>query len=97
MARAPVQQEDELLPEADRLEGFPHPRETATLFGHEDAERDLVEGFASDRMHHAWLVAGPLGIGKAISERVCGKSGLLKKMMSEPVSSATRAFPVDVT
>jgi DNA polymerase-3 subunit delta' len=65
MARAPLPQDEEVLPEADRLEGFPHPRETATLFGHEDAERALAQGFAGGRMHHAWLVAGPLGIGKA--------------------------------
>ncbi len=34
MARAPLMAELEELPEADRLEGFPHPRETKELFGH---------------------------------------------------------------
>jgi DNA polymerase III subunit delta' len=37
MARAPALQEIEAPPEADRLDGFPHPRETRELFGHEAA------------------------------------------------------------
>ena len=65
MARAPVMTEMEELPEADRLEGFPHPRETKELFGHADAERMLAEGLTGGRMHHAWLLAGAQGIGKA--------------------------------
>jgi DNA polymerase-3 subunit delta' len=68
MARAPAardRDEDEALPEADRLEGFPHPRETRTLIGHDAAERELAATFAGGRMHHAWLIAGREGIGKA--------------------------------
>jgi DNA polymerase-3 subunit delta' len=65
MARAPAAAEMEAPPEADRLEGFPHPRETTALIGHEAAERLLAEALAGGRMHHAWLIAGPQGIGKA--------------------------------
>jgi DNA polymerase III subunit delta' len=65
MARAPAIQEAEALPEADRLEGFPHPRETRILIGHDVAERALAEAFAGGRMHHAWLIVGRQGIGKA--------------------------------
>jgi DNA polymerase-3 subunit delta' len=65
MARAPPLQEDESLPEADRLAGFLHPRETGMLIGHEPAEQELAQAFADGRMHHAWLIAGPEGIGKA--------------------------------
>lgn len=65
MARAPAAQEIEALPEADRLEGFPHPRETHALLGHEAAQQTLAEAFAGGRMHHAWLLAGRAGIGKA--------------------------------
>jgi len=65
MARAPAVQELEAPPEADRLEGFPHPRETGVLFGHADAERTLAGAVASGRMHHGWIFAGPAGIGKA--------------------------------
>jgi DNA polymerase-3 subunit delta' len=65
MARAPAAQEIEALPEADRLGDFPHPRETHDLFGHEAAERMLAQAFAGGRMHHAWLLTGRAGIGKA--------------------------------
>jgi len=65
MARAPAVQELEELPEADRLDGFPHPRATRHVFGHEPAERALAEAFASGRLHHGWLITGPEGIGKA--------------------------------
>lgn len=65
MARAPVLGEIEALPEADRLEGFPHPRETRELFGHESAEETLAAALRQGRMHHGWLLAGPQGIGKA--------------------------------
>ena len=53
------------IPEADRLGDFPHPREVATLAGHGAAEQALFEAFMSGRMHHAWLLTGPKGIGKA--------------------------------
>ena len=65
MARAPAVQEIEATPEADRLEEAPHPRETATLHGHQTAEQQLAATFATGRMHHGWLIAGPAGIGKA--------------------------------
>lgn len=56
---------DESPPESDRLEGFRHPRETQVLFGHGAAERDLAEAVRVGRLHHAWLITGPEGIGKA--------------------------------
>lgn len=65
MARAPAVTQIESLPEADRLDGVLHPRETQTLFGHEEAERTLAEALSSGRMHHGWLLAGRDGIGKA--------------------------------
>jgi len=65
MARAPAVQEIEALPEADRLDGAPHPRFRAKLYGHADAERTLAAGLASGKLHHGWLLSGPAGIGKA--------------------------------
>lgn len=55
----------EELPEADRLEGFAHPRDTRRLYGHERAEAQLAAGFRDGRMHHGWLISGREGIGKA--------------------------------
>ena len=65
MARAPALEKNEAPPEADRLDGATHPRETTALFGHAPAETELAQSFAGGRMHHAWLLAGREGIGKA--------------------------------
>lgn len=43
----------------------PAPREATELVGHEGAERTFLDAWNSGRMHHAWLIAGPRGIGKA--------------------------------
>lgn len=52
-------------PYPDHIEGVRHPRETYALFGHADAERHLADAWSARRLHHAWLFAGPAGIGKA--------------------------------
>ena len=75
MARAPAPQETEDLPEADRLEGFPHPRETVKVFGHESAEREFADAFSSGRIHHAWLITGPRGIARVIFTVRCRSCG----------------------
>ena len=41
------------------------PRETTALFGHDEAERALLEAYKGGRIPHAWLMGGPPGIGKA--------------------------------
>jgi DNA polymerase-3 subunit delta' len=53
------------IPEPDRLPGAPHPRETQKLLGHAAAERTFLEAFNSGRLHHAWMITGPKGVGKA--------------------------------
>src|SRR5258708_4505952 len=35
------------------------------LLGHEAAEKTMLAAYRSGRLHHAWLLAGPRGIGKA--------------------------------
>ena len=56
---------DDAFPEPDRIEGAPHPREVANLFGQEKAEAEFLEAFTQGRLHHGWLITGPKGIGKA--------------------------------
>ncbi|WP_322864917.1 DNA polymerase III subunit delta' [Aquicoccus sp. G2-2] len=56
---------EEAPPEPDRIEGAPHPRETARLFGQDAAEAAFLEAYNGGRLHHAWLLAGPRGVGKA--------------------------------
>ena len=43
----------------------PHPRTNPYLKGHDASEAVLLDAFNSGRMHHAWLITGPKGIGKA--------------------------------
>jgi len=43
---------------------LPEPRANPELFGHEAAAATLAEAALSGRLHHAWLMAGPAGIGK---------------------------------
>ncbi|QFU16470.1 DNA polymerase III subunit delta' [Microvirga thermotolerans] len=64
MSREPVSREP-AADEPDRFEGAPHPREQFAFFGHEEGEAAFVEGLRSGRLHHAWLIGGPQGIGKA--------------------------------
>jgi DNA polymerase-3 subunit delta' len=43
----------------------PEPRANPLLIGHAPAEAALRDAARSGRLHHAWLLAGPPGIGKA--------------------------------
>jgi len=52
-------------PELDKEPNAPHPRETFSFVGHAAEEAAFAEGLRSGRMHHAWLLAGPKGLGKA--------------------------------
>lgn len=53
------------VPEPDRAEGAPHPRETQKLIGQDGAEAAFLDAFNTGRMHHGWLITGPRGVGKA--------------------------------
>ena len=44
---------------------LPDPRANPFLLGHEAAESALAVALAGGRLHHAWLITGPEGIGKA--------------------------------
>jgi len=52
-------------PETDKELNTPHPRETFSFVGHEAEEQALADAFRGGRMHHAWLLGGPKGLGKA--------------------------------
>lgn len=56
---------DQSLPEPDRIEGAPHPAETPVLIGQSKAEQAFLDAYTQDRLHHAWLITGPKGVGKA--------------------------------
>lgn len=76
MAKAP---EFEIVP----------PRENPHLFGHEAAEQKFMADFASGKMHHAYLIHGPKGIGKAtfayrIARYVLSQGALIAKAEEGP-------------
>ncbi len=50
---------------ADPDGAWPHPRTAAALIGHGSAAETLLDACRSGRLHHAWLLSGPAGIGKA--------------------------------
>ncbi|MGE0742933.1 MAG: DNA polymerase III subunit delta' [Hyphomonadaceae bacterium] len=56
---------EKALAETDKEPGAPHPRETFGFVGHEAEENALAEALRGGRMHHAWLIAGTKGLGKA--------------------------------
>ena len=54
-----------MSPQASEDTEAPHPRTTGVLFGHASAEAALLAAYRSGRIPHAFLIAGPKGIGKA--------------------------------
>ena len=54
--------------ELEKLEwphDWPPPWRAGRLLGHDSAEKTMLAAHASGRLHHAWLMTGPRGIGKA--------------------------------
>jgi DNA polymerase-3 subunit delta' len=82
-----------------------HPRDAARLEGHESVERAFLAALERGRLHHAWLLVGPEGVGKATfayraARRLLGARpepgyGLLGADPEDPVfrQSAGRAHP----
>jgi len=81
------------------------PRESARLVGQEAAETALLAALERGRLHHAWLLTGPEGVGKATfayraARRLLGAApaaayGLLGAEPQDPVfrQVAGRAHP----
>lgn len=74
----------------------PHPREVFDLVGQEAAEAAFEDARTRGRLHHAWLISGPQGLGKAtfafrIARRLLGAApdrshGLMGASPCDPVS-----------
>jgi DNA polymerase III subunit delta' len=85
---------------ADELE-IAHPRDVFALEGAEAAESAWLEALERGRMHHAWLLIGPEGVGKATfayraARRLLGAAadpayGLLGSSPEHPVSRQVSA------
>lgn len=65
MARAKTPSDPAELEKLEWPYGWPPPWRNDRLLGHEQAERTMLAAQQSGRLHHAWLLTGPRGIGKA--------------------------------
>ena len=82
-----------------------HPRDVYRLDGQSAAEAAFIDAMDRGRLHHAWLLSGPEGVGKAtlayrMARRLLGarpdpSQGLLGAAPSDPVSRqvAARSHP----
>ena len=65
MARAKAPSDSSELEKLEWPYDWPPPWRTDRLIGHEAAEKTMLEAQQSGRLHHAWLITGSRGIGKA--------------------------------
>ena len=85
---------DDTIPEPDRLDGAPHPRETPALYGQHAAEAAFLDAFTAGRMHSGWLITGPRGVGKAtLAWKIA--TFLLADAPPDMLGGVTLAVPAD--
>jgi DNA polymerase-3 subunit delta' len=73
------------------------PRETVSLYGHQDAEATLLEAYRSGQCPHAWLIGGPHGIGKATLAFRFARFVLAEPVPSAPSVKAASSLAIDAT
>lgn len=94
MSRAAAKKRDDPVEEPDRLEGFASPREVDRLFGHDAALAEFGESLHSGRLHHAWLLVGLEGIGKATLAYRLAREVLARGEEGAPQAPITADHPV---
>ncbi len=82
-------------------DAIPHPRETFSWLGAGAHEQAFLGALERGRLHHAWLLSGPRGVGKATfayraARRLLGATkapefGLLGATPADPVSRQIQA------
>lgn len=65
MARAKVSADPSELEKLEWPYDWPPPWRSTRLVGHDAAERTMLAAQQTGKLHHAWLMTGPRGIGKA--------------------------------
>ncbi len=70
----------------------PHPRDTEELFGQSAAEETFLRAFNAGTLHHAWLLTGERGIGKATFAYRAARF-LLSREAAGPEPARTLAVP----
>jgi DNA polymerase-3 subunit delta' len=56
----------------------------SALLGHDEAWREWHAAMASGKMHHAWLLAGPRGVGKATFARAAARELIAEASVPQP-------------
>ncbi|OOL19806.1 DNA polymerase III subunit delta' [Bombella intestini] len=79
----------------------PEPRLAPHVYGHQAAIRQFEEACAFGRLHHAWLISGPAGVGKAtlafhLARRVLGGSDL-NSPVGRRISAGTHGDLLTIT
>lgn len=86
-------------PESTAPVEAPRPRANPDLIGQETAEQTLLSAWRSGRMPHAWLLAGPRGIGKATlayrAARFVLAGGEAGGLFAGPADAGSFALPSD--
>jgi len=91
----------DFVPESDKADGCPRPRDVYSLVGHANEEAKFTSMFDNNTLHHAWLLSGPTGIGKAtlayrMIRRVLGgvpqTDGALDIPQSDPVAQRLQSL-----
>ncbi len=75
--------------EADKAPNCLHPRQTYDLIGHEAAEQRFLKAFDTGHLHHAWMITGAPGTGKAtlawrMARKILGGHTLIQGGMDIP-------------
>ena len=76
------------------MDAPPHPRDVFGIDGVEAAELSFLDALDRGRLHHAWLLTGPEGVGKAtLAYRMARR---LLGAKPDPAFGALGASPSDV-
>ena len=68
----------------------PEPRANPLLLGQSEAEATILDAIEAGRMHHAWLITGPEGVGKAtLAYRFA------RRLLAGRAAEASLALPPD--
>jgi DNA polymerase III subunit delta' len=80
--------------EPDRLDPFSTPRSVDRVFGHDEAIAEFEAAFRGGRMHHAWLLVGPEGVGKATLAYRFARTVLAHDESGDDVHDVPASHPV---
>ena len=71
----------------------PDPRANPLLLGHATAEATLLDALRANRLHHAWLITGPDGVGKATLAYRFARFLLSGSTAAAPAATGSLALP----